>query len=103
MAKKAMAVALEDEAAMIAEAAYFRSEQRGFAPGGELDDWVAAEREIAAILAAARAPAAAVRKARKKAAGEPTAAKAAARSKVAAKRVARKQPIKKKAELDNDN
>jgi len=29
----------------IAEAAYRRAEQRGFVPGGELDDWLAAERE----------------------------------------------------------
>lgn len=32
--------------AMIAEAAYYRAERRGFAPGQELDDWVAAEAEI---------------------------------------------------------
>lgn len=31
---------------MIAEAAYFRAERRGFALGGELDDWIAAEAEI---------------------------------------------------------
>jgi Protein of unknown function (DUF2934) len=31
--------------AMIAEAAYYRSEQRAFAPGHELEDWVEAERE----------------------------------------------------------
>lgn len=32
--------------AMIAEAAYYRSEQRAFAPGHELEDWIEAEREI---------------------------------------------------------
>jgi hypothetical protein len=32
--------------AMIARAAYFRAEQRGFAPGHELEDWLAAEAEI---------------------------------------------------------
>lgn len=32
----------------IAEAAYFLSEARGFVPGRELDDWLAAEREIGA-------------------------------------------------------
>lgn len=32
--------------AMIAEAAYFRAEKRGFAPGFELFDWLDAEREI---------------------------------------------------------
>jgi hypothetical protein len=30
----------------IAEAAYYRAQQRGFAPGHELDDWVAAEAEV---------------------------------------------------------
>lgn len=29
----------------IAEAAYFKAERRGFAPGRELDDWLEAERE----------------------------------------------------------
>lgn len=32
--------------AWIRQTAYFRSEQRGFAPGGELEDWLEAEREI---------------------------------------------------------
>ena len=31
----------------IAVAAYFRAEKRGFAPGGELGDWLAAEAEKA--------------------------------------------------------
>lgn len=30
----------------IEEAAYYRAQQRGFAPGYELDDWVAAEAEV---------------------------------------------------------
>jgi hypothetical protein len=30
----------------IAERAYFLSQARGFAPGRQLDDWLAAEREI---------------------------------------------------------
>lgn len=38
----------------VATAAYFRSQKRGFEPGHELDDWLAAEQEIAA---AARLPA----------------------------------------------
>ncbi len=33
---------------LIALAAYFRAEARGFAPGRELEDWLAAEQEIAA-------------------------------------------------------
>jgi hypothetical protein len=35
---------------MIAEAAYFRAEQRGFAPGDDLADWLAAELDIDALL-----------------------------------------------------
>jgi hypothetical protein len=31
---------------MIAEAAYYRAEQRNFAPGREIEDWLAAELEI---------------------------------------------------------
>ena len=30
----------------VAEAAYYRAQQRGFAPGGEVDDWLEAEKEI---------------------------------------------------------
>lgn len=30
----------------VATAAYYRAEKRGFSPGGELDDWLEAEREI---------------------------------------------------------
>jgi hypothetical protein len=30
----------------IREAAYFKAEKRGFAPGHELDDWLEAEQEI---------------------------------------------------------
>jgi len=36
----------EERRALIAEAAYFRAEERGFALGKELDDWLAAESEI---------------------------------------------------------
>lgn len=32
----------------IAVAAYYRAQARGFAPGREVDDWLAAEREICA-------------------------------------------------------
>lgn len=40
----------EDRRRLIAEAAYFRAEQRGFVPGYELADWLAAEIEIDALL-----------------------------------------------------
>lgn len=36
----------EDRHASIAEAAYFRSQHRGFTPGYELEDWLAAEEEV---------------------------------------------------------
>lgn len=32
---------------LVAEAAYYRAEKRGFAPGNDLQDWVEAESEIA--------------------------------------------------------
>jgi hypothetical protein len=40
----------EDRYRLIAEAAYFNAERRGFAPGGELEDWLAAELEVDEIL-----------------------------------------------------
>ena len=40
----------EQRAALIAEAAYFRAEHRGFAPGHETEDWLAAESEVDATL-----------------------------------------------------
>ncbi len=38
--------------ALIAEAAFKIAEQRGFAPGHELDDWLAGEREVDQHLSA---------------------------------------------------
>jgi hypothetical protein len=38
--------------AMIAEAAYLRAERRGFAPGSEAEDWLAAEAEVDVLLKA---------------------------------------------------
>ena len=35
---------------MIAVAAYLKAEQRGFAPGHEVEDWTAAEKEIDTLL-----------------------------------------------------
>jgi len=31
---------------LIATAAYYRAERRGFSPGNELEDWLAAERDV---------------------------------------------------------
>jgi hypothetical protein len=44
----------EQRAALIAEAAFFRAEKRGFAPGHETEDWLAAEAEVDATLMSAR-------------------------------------------------
>jgi hypothetical protein len=38
-----------DMTARVAECAYYKAERRGFAPGFELDDWLEAERELAAM------------------------------------------------------
>lgn len=35
---------------MIAEAAYYRAEQRGFAPGQEMADWLLAEADVERAL-----------------------------------------------------
>jgi Protein of unknown function (DUF2934) len=35
---------------LVREGAYFRAERRGFSPGGELEDWVAAERDVDQML-----------------------------------------------------
>jgi hypothetical protein len=43
-------VGLEQRAALIAETAFFRAETRGFAPGHEIEDWLAAESEVDAKL-----------------------------------------------------
>jgi hypothetical protein len=40
----------QQRAALIARAAYFRALQRGFAPGNEMEDWLAAEAEVDAVL-----------------------------------------------------
>lgn len=44
----------EARARMIAEAAYYLSEQRGFAPGHEVEDWLAAEQQIDSRIAGGR-------------------------------------------------
>jgi hypothetical protein len=36
---------------MVEKAAYYRAQRRGFSPGYEMDDWLAAEEEITALLA----------------------------------------------------
>jgi hypothetical protein len=45
-----LAVSEDERRGMIALSAYLRGERRGFAPGGEAEDWLAAEEEIDALL-----------------------------------------------------
>jgi hypothetical protein len=49
-------VSAEERRRMIAQAAYFRAERRNFAPGHELEDWVAAEAEVDRQLARSDPP-----------------------------------------------
>lgn len=44
------AVTHEQRLAWIAEAAYYRAEQRGFSGGDEASDWLAAEAQVDAML-----------------------------------------------------
>jgi hypothetical protein len=46
------AVTPEARRALIAEGAYLRAERRGFEPGHETEDWLAAESEVDALLTA---------------------------------------------------
>ncbi len=41
----------EDRRGLIAKAAYLKAERRGFVPGHELEDWLAAENEVDQRLA----------------------------------------------------
>lgn len=46
---------------LIATAAYYRAQQRGFAPGGEPDDWLQAEAEVDRFLLGGQNEAAQIR------------------------------------------
>lgn len=50
LASTLVALTAEARYAMIAESAYLRAEQRGFEPGHETEDWLAAELEVDALL-----------------------------------------------------
>ena len=47
------AVGLHEREMMVARAAYFRAEKRGFAPGYELQDWIEAEAEVLQLVGGA--------------------------------------------------
>ena len=44
------AMSAQERETLIARAAYFRAEKRGFAPGSELQDWVEAEAELLRLI-----------------------------------------------------
>ena len=48
--KPARPITPDDRYRMIAEAAYFRAMRRGFASGGEVQDWLEAEADVDARL-----------------------------------------------------
>ena len=47
------ALSAQERQRLIALAAYFRAEKRGFAPGCELQDWVEAEAEVLRLIGSA--------------------------------------------------
>ena len=47
---QSISITSEERTKMIAIAAYHKAENRGFAPGGELQDWAEAEQEIDVLL-----------------------------------------------------
>ncbi|HEV2704204.1 MAG TPA: DUF2934 domain-containing protein [Steroidobacteraceae bacterium] len=48
--KSVPVVSVDERRALIARAAYLRGESRGFPAGGEAEDWLAAEKEVDALL-----------------------------------------------------
>jgi Protein of unknown function (DUF2934) len=43
-------ISAQERQMLVARAAYFRAEKRGFAPGRELQDWVEAEAEVLRLI-----------------------------------------------------
>jgi Protein of unknown function (DUF2934) len=52
-----VAVTEDQRRGMIATSAYLRGERRGFASGGEKQDWLQAEQEVDALLNSGQTPA----------------------------------------------
>jgi Protein of unknown function (DUF2934) len=50
-----MEISRETRYRMICEAAYLRAERRGFMPGAEVEDWLAAEEEVDRLLSSEHA------------------------------------------------
>lgn len=55
-AKVRIVVSEEQRRAMIAEAAYYIAERRGFASGDEVQDWLVAESQVEIAIAAGKPP-----------------------------------------------
>lgn len=47
-------IAPDERQRMIAEAAYYRAERRGFTGGSDVEDWLAAEAEVDGLLGTTR-------------------------------------------------
>ncbi len=52
-AASVLALNAQERDRLIAQAAYFRAEKRGFAPGCELQDWIEAEAEVLRLIGGA--------------------------------------------------
>lgn len=52
-AKRKVVVSNKSRQEMVAEAAYFLAEKRGFAPGDEHRDWIEAERMVRKLISGA--------------------------------------------------
>lgn len=50
-AETQLEVPSRDRMRRVAEAAYYLAEHRGFAPGAEMEDWLAAEKQVTAEIA----------------------------------------------------
>jgi hypothetical protein len=46
-------ISAQERERFVAQAAYFRAEKRGFAPGYELQDWIEAEAEVLRLIGGA--------------------------------------------------
>jgi len=85
MTKKASDADSEQMKAIIAKTAYYKAERRGFVPGFEEDDWLAAEREVQATMVG-----------KSKASAKPESDKADSRARVTGRKSAartRKKPV----------
>ncbi|MBE0626254.1 MAG: DUF2934 domain-containing protein [Burkholderiales bacterium] len=50
LSRSGRAVSAEEREKLVAQAAYFRAEKRGFAPGCEVQDWITAEAEVLRLI-----------------------------------------------------